>query len=395
MTYVDLDTRIIPPDHQVFVMHPGTQKKFYRNMISGSEVFLDLPGITFEGALAVDDPLLLQKFMMSRAIRQWHAAGRPEGREPSRDPAAYADNALTSRRSIQLRSIVALYQDARVGDLVVVPGPGYASAVLIGEIISDYAPGHVRKEDRYPGESMPVRIVRWKSTSRKKAQFSNRAIELMQNQKAIIRVKEPDILLEIYREAYGNFVLPDYAEGRVRIEKPTIDFAKFLKSGNTIIYAAALFNAAGGGTGTVREALALGTFGAIQRFYDPTQLLDTGISINSPGFIALKAKELALPLFVGVMLALGAAGVPLDEARAADLANSTTAQSLECEIEMEERFRTTMAMMSYEDWSRWCTMAQQAQGDVGMTAHPKVRPGKKPPPPSEGPLPRKAGDRKP
>ena len=376
MLQVDVATRILPAGHKVFIMHPGEGKKFYDTMFATSRVFLDAPGVTFGGLISSEDRDLLDRHLISRAVRRWHLTGRPEEAVPSRNPTDYAHHTLTSKRRVQLQSIMALYNEAQPGDLVVVTGPGYNSKVLIGEIQTPYNLDDTIFVEAYPNDPIPIRQVKWLSTNRPKGSFSTRMIEYMIYQKAIIRPRELPILFELYREVYKDFILPDYSEGRIEVTKEHIDLLKFSQSSQAIIYAAALYRAAE--LGAVEAAADLPVSEAINQYYSDQQLIDTGISINSPGFIALKARELALPLYIGVLLALGAAGVTLDEARAAELVNSESGQPVQCEIEMEERFRGTLNGMSYEAWRKWCIMAQSAANGIGLRAHPKVRPKPRP-----------------
>lgn len=370
MLKVDLAARFLPPDHNVFVLHPGAKKRFYADFTMQDCVFLDIPGISLPATIDKDAPELTQLLAVSENVIRWRRNGAEPNEAPSRNIADYERYKLAVARRRLLSEVDGLYRKARKGDLVICPGEGYMSGVLIGEFAGDFEPNVFGRARIYGDEDIPARKVKWLTTSRRKAFFSDRLIQLMQNQAALIQITNEHEKNEVYEAAYKDFSVGGESVGRILITKEHIDLFDLTESNRLIFYFSSMYKAID--DGKLEEFLELDMTSAISAFYDPALFIDTHISINSPGDIALRAKKATLPAFLGVMIALSGMCVSPTEAAAADVGNSVAAPTDTCTIEVATRVKTSLEMMHADLWQKICQERKRSEASVGLASPVKI-----------------------
>lgn len=368
---IDPAVRIIGERNQVFVLHPGQNKRFMEDFVAESAVFLDLPGVTFEVAPTADSPDVQKQLRMSRRLRGWHSRGRPDGKAPSRKLDDYKAGGNDDRIRF-LNEVEDLYKDAKAGDLIVVPGKGYGRTVLIGEFINDFDPGHVVRPPRYRGEVVPARRVHWLHANVSKASFSERMIRLMQNRQAIIRVRQPEDLHEIYERTYGDYVWGASSGNLIRVQAQEVDLRDLTKAADLTNYFAAQYIALK--RGELAAFLELDFDDALEKYYDKAYFGGVAVEIHSPGFFGRVMRDAALAGYVSVMLALSSAAIPAQDASSAVVQNSVNATISICDVTLEQDVRDSMEMhANFLLWERVvCPRAAAAIKDVGLTTDVQV-----------------------
>ena len=134
MLELDIATRIVGPDEDIYIVRPGAEFTLYEEFNRRSQVFLDFPGVGLDRSRAFPkDSVARTMIMKSMAIKEWHDAGA-FGAHPPVDNAHYEALARGRRLGRYVGALKRLHYDLPVGAIVVVPGPGYFSDVLIGEI---------------------------------------------------------------------------------------------------------------------------------------------------------------------------------------------------------------------------------------------------------------------
>jgi hypothetical protein len=171
MLTVDLNTRVLSQDHQVFFARPGHAYRLYPEFVEHRAVFAELPLLDLTQGVPIEQqPRLNARIHRSRAIRSWYAAGRPEHRVPSRELDDYPDG-LGDRGVSQIRgSLLGLFGRARVGDLVVVSPKAYSLPALVGEFTDEAGNYVTHRSEKYGRqEFLTGRSVRWlgRTTRRK------------------------------------------------------------------------------------------------------------------------------------------------------------------------------------------------------------------------------------
>ena len=117
---LDLATKIVSPEQNIWSVFPGRDKRFFELFLSERIVFLDTPGLKLTSTILESDDLLRQNVAMSRAIRQWHRSRDP-GNPPSRRAASYPIQ-RTRSDSAAFGNVRRLFIQAKVGDLELISG---------------------------------------------------------------------------------------------------------------------------------------------------------------------------------------------------------------------------------------------------------------------------------
>lgn len=370
---IDPGVKLLPDDHNVFVLHPGENKRFYREFGELNAVFLDFPGIQFVGAPSAEDPNLWNKLRMARAIASWHRNGKPADRIPSRDPSAHSTSTSTRERPRYFHEVIDLYTDARKGDLIVVPGPGYTTPVLFGEFTTDFDPEFVVESRRYPFEKIPARAIRWLPSAAVKGEFSQRIIRLLQNRSALIRVRLEADRREIYSAAYGNYIWKESSGNLLRVTTQHVDLNDLSQAIDLTNYFAAQYLALR--NGHLEEFLSLPLDDARERYYDKAFFGEIDVEIHSPGIIGRVMKTATMAAYVSTMLALSAAQISAEDAASAVVSNSQSIVTNACDLELQADIRETMVMYgNYDIWERkHCPRSKKARDSVGLETDVKVK----------------------
>lgn len=369
---IDPGIRILDDNHQVFVLHPGDRKRFYRDFIENEAVFLDLPGLAFAEPPDIENETLRNSLRMSRRISIWRRRGSPAADRPSRDASEYAITNPGMEAPRFVREVKDLYTDAKAGDLVVVPGSGYRSTVYIGEFLNDFDPEFVVQSNRYPTETIPARRVKWLPVRVAKGQFPERIIRLLQNRQAIIRITQRDDRHQIYEFAYGDYVWGDVSGNLIKVGKDHVDLNELSRAVDLTNFFAAQYLALK--KNELGQFLELPFQEAIDRYYDKAYFGSVSVEIHSPGYFLRPMHSAALAGYVSVMLALSAAQVAPGEAAQAVVENSANATTSICDEQLEADIRETMEM--YANIHLWeqkvCPLRQRTEAEVGLDTDVKV-----------------------
>jgi len=367
---IDLSTRFLSENHKIFVLHPGTKKRFYAEFAAASAVFLDLPGAQLPTSIDLDNIRHASGIFMGRHIGQWHRKGKPVLKEPSRKLDDYTDRAKASKASRYMTEAKGLYNTARPGDLVVVPGAGYMSHVLIGEFTDTYDGKFTVSSDTYPGYPIPARRVKWINTDQIKARFSGRLVELMQNRQALIEIKPQVEKNEIYDLCYKEYTIGDEAQGRVKITKSHVDLRDMADANDFVSYFVAMYSASE--RGEMEPFSKMLWKNAAEEYYNRDLLTDTSYSINSPGWLKLLSRNPVLPAFVAVMLSLASSGLSLEEAKTVQIINTARVTQDSCVLQIDESIREALNMMNADQWERTCQAMRDAEEGVGLESTMKI-----------------------
>lgn len=370
---VDPATRILPPEHQVFVLHPGSSKRFYNDFQETNSVFLDLPGINFATKPEGDSPELRALLRMARRIASWRNTGSKEDKKPSRKIGDYVVKNPSENPPKLVHTVIDLYSNAKQGDLILVPGPGYNSTVYIGEFKGDFDPDHLVEAMRYSPEKIPARRVNWLPVALAKSQFSPRLIRLMQNRQAIIQVTIEEERREIYNIAYGDYIWKETSGNLIRVTKNEIDLHDLNKAVDLTNYFASQYLALK--KGELEHFLSLDFDEAIETYYDKSYFGGVSVEVHSPGFFSRKMKDAMLAGYVSAMLALSGAGVTAEEAKDIKVENSANSEISICDMELEDDIRETMEM--YANLHLWeddvCPRREATKSSVGLETDVTIR----------------------
>jgi hypothetical protein len=370
---VDPAIRILPDNHRIIVIHPGDNKRFYNDFQFTEAVFLDLPGISFSTPPDMNNTNLRNTLRMSRRIANWRRSGSPVDAIPSRNSSKYAIASEGVNAPKFAHEVHALYTQAKAGDLVIVPGKGYKSTVLFGEILNDFDPEFTVNSVRYPDETVAARRVKWLPISLAKRQFNQRLVTLMQNRQAIIEVTREQDRREIYALAYGDYIWRESSGNLIRVSKDQIDLNDLNKAVDLTNYFASQYLALK--KGELDNFLSLEFNQAIDVYYEKQYFGGVNVEIHSPGYFERAMKKAAMAGYVSAMLALSGAGVTAEQSANVSVVNSANSSASICDIELEADIRQTMEM--YANLHLWeediCPRREATKATVGLQTDVKIK----------------------
>ncbi|MDR7029828.1 hypothetical protein [Rhizobium rosettiformans] len=369
---LDPSQRVIDKAHQIFVLHPGDGKRFYNDFVAHSAVFLDIPGISFNAEPDVDDEEIRKRLRLARALGGWHKSGRPERRAPSRDLEAYAVKIEGRDAPRFMNEVRTLYSEAKPGDLIVIPGPGYNSQVLMAELSEPFDPEYRVDSARYGPDLIPARRVKFIQVNHAKYEFGRRAIQLMQNRQAIIRVSNDADRHEFYEHAYGDYVWGDVSGSYMEITEAVVD----QKDLTDVLFLTNLYGAmyVALQAGELDRFLELPLHKAVNQYYNRELFGDISIEVHSPGFFGRPIRDAAIAGFISTMTLFATLGIDPAAASTVEVQNSANNRVSVCDMKLEEDVRSAMKMVANAHlwWDEVCSVQKAASEQTGLKTKAKV-----------------------
>lgn len=361
MIKVDLRSKAIGPDHNVFLVRPGSNYKLYNTFLESSAIFADFLGLELDEGVELKDQdritAQLHRAKKLRALR--HTADGP----PSRNLDDYAD--FKDDRSVsQLYGILrGFFEVAKAGDLVVIPPSSFSQNALIGELVS--GPTEM-VTTLYKGERLYGRSVRWlRQVPRGK--LSPYLLDLISKPNAFVLVRN-DERPSIYREAYGSYIMPGEYRARFNVDDP-----EFTTSDD--LYIQAFFNLVVANSKRIREGNpVLGIRDAAFERVVGSDAMELQSNINSPGYLNLIGKSLA-PLVASALFVLavtvGPGAVAAAEQGTILIGNSKDAGDA-CTVAVHKEVLDHLRLLGVAKWTDACQIAKQAADSTGLSGQAQI-----------------------
>jgi hypothetical protein len=308
------------------------------------------------------------------ALQEWHRKGR-QGEEPSRIPADYVVLSKGRRVGRYVGAIERLYYTLQPGTIIVVPGPGYFSDVMIGQITG--APFQIGNIPHYPGEEMPARRVQWLGRQ-PKARFSEPLRERLQKPTPVMAI-ERSLRHEILEVAFDQYSIGDQFSARLRTTEAdfsTLDdynIQSFLNYVSGVLAAVDGDDAAMGDRDVNAAEGTMDMAAALAMLRQNRDLVpELTLNINSPGALRLFSRKI-LPITVSVLLAIAVQGgaAPPDHI---DVINSAVAGDDPCALVVQQNAMAAIRMMDLDTWQRVCIQARDAAESTGLATSITVIP---------------------
>jgi hypothetical protein len=359
---VDIGTKILPADHEVYVARPGGRYKLYGSVIASSMVFPELPMLDLQKGLSIDNqPDLIRRVRRSSAIRSWHNSSRPEDNLPDRNLAAYKDEDSASVSQF-IGVLRGYFERAKKGDLVIVPPSAYSQECFIGEFLTHPTEFRHHRVDKYGDDYLTARSVKWLAQITKRA-LPVTVIEAIEKPTIFFLLDKPSRKF-IYEKAYGSYTIGNQFNSRFEVASLT-----FKTSDDLLIQA--FFNFIANNTIAVSE----GHLDNIKSF-DESIFVDLGdfapdlrTNVNSPGFLNLSGTNLT-PIVASVMLiiavAIGPSAVQAAETGKLRIGNISAPLDDPCTAEINHQVLTQLKLLGLDKWTKACERARLAQKRTGL-----------------------------
>ena len=366
---VDIATRVVGDDEDIFVIQPGEGFHLYDRFDSASAVFMDLPDLGLDFSKPIPNwENLRETIVRSLAIKDWVVAGK-HGAGPSRDIADYAGKAHGRRLGRYAGAVQSLYFELKKSAIIMVPGQHYADDVLIGELAA--GPTYRSWQSLYAGERMAVRPVHW-LRRKQRASFSPEVRARLGTPNPILQL-DRSLRDEVITVAFDQYAFGGEFAARLNTHKADFSILDDYNIQTFVNY-----------VGGVLAALELGHTGSELSFSDALGFLENNReltpelaqNINSPGFQRLYNATLA-PIVIVVFLTMAtgpttAAGHHHHLA-APQIVNSAAAKGDPCAIEVAKRVEGAMKLMKLDEWKMVCERAQKAKEQTGLSTSMKVK----------------------
>lgn len=366
MIEIDIATRVVGPAEDMYIVRAGADFAFYDEFDKRSEVFLDFPSLGMRpGEKFPDRDDARAMVARSLAISEWVAWGRVDA-EPSRDLNHYKREIAGRRLGRYVAAIKRLIFDLPVGSIIVVPGSGFYSNVLIGEITG---PSREVEVKGYKGETVLARPVRWVA-KRPKNTFSPEFGEALKARRSVT-VLDRSLREEVLRAGYGQYVIGDLYTARletVSADFSTLDDYDIQTIINFVAGAIAACDEGFEDEGQLSLLRAL-EFLRARRDIVP----EFKSNINSPGFLRMFAEG-TVPIAIAVVITAALHGVAL--ADGIKVTNSKAPPGDPCAMRVEQQVKDSVRLMRLDDLQQACKQIVEAQKDTGVKTSLKVTPVK-------------------
>ncbi|WP_156799314.1 hypothetical protein [Oceanicola granulosus] len=357
-------------------------------------VFLEFPNLPF---VTSDSRLEKSPRTASTLARSIHLASfvyrtgsDAELRLAEEEERDFSNARWSKKRSLARGWVNALYAEARVGDVVVVPGPGHRKMAdgswklfptLIGEIVGE--------TERWAGAPYPysqgrllTRRVRWIPDAHE-GQLSPRLALALRTQNALVRLPAGE-LEQVLGAAFKNVVLKNETLARFLTSNPEFHSYENYHFLSFIQATCAAFRSAEQRSELVGNSI-FEIAGSMER--DSEYVVEQDANIHSPGYSTLKVlfpdtgsrRAKNLPLIIACLFALAASpeASPFDADGSpnVNVSNSESPELDPCDPEfgLEKDVRDTLDAIGYDRWvNEWCPTARSAQENDGFEALPTV-----------------------
>lgn len=361
---IDIATRIIGDDEDMYVVRPGASFSLYDDFQREDAVFLDFPDLPLSLTQKPKTNTTLREIVArSIEIRDWHLKKRTS--EPSRDQAAYKGKAANRRIGKYVGAIQRLYYDLPVGTVIVIPSKTYIGDVLFAELSG---PTERRKAAHaYPREDMMVRPVRWLGR-KQKASLSPDLRDAMGRPTPVMQI-ERSLRDEIAKAAFQQYVFKGTNSTKFLTTSEdfsTLDDLNIQLFNN---YVAGLLAAE---EAEVPEGTALTITEALRYLRDRRDLVpELDQSISSPGFQRLYNEHIA-PLVIGALMTAALSGTAIAQSTEIRVKNSAMLKQDPCAVQVEERVRGSMKLAHYDEFRQMCEALKETKKGTGLKTTMRV-----------------------
>jgi len=365
---VDINTRIMLPDEDIYVVRPGSDYSLHSDFVRRQAVFLDFPDLGLDPHQRPSKEWLKEAVIRSMELRDWHRRGRRFA-EPSREQSHYKGKAHGRKIGRYVGALERLYFDLKPGTIVIVPGSGPYSDVRFGEIRG--AGTNVGSVSLYPEESLPGRRVRWLA-AKPKAMFSPKLRDLLGHSTPVMQLSR-SLREEVLKAAFDQYVIGETFTARFKTTEEDFSTLDDYDIQTFVNYVSGvLLSADQGGTKTltIHEAVNL-----LRKNREAVPELTS--NINSPGALRLLSTKLT-PITIGVLLAVALSGSSTEPPEEIHVINSAVSVADICAFEVQEQAMAAIKLMDLDSWHQICVAARDAQESTGFSTTISVVPDQAP-----------------
>lgn len=371
MISVDLRTRILPADHNVFMTRPGRGYRLFNDFVGNRAIGPELPGIKLvPGTDISDQPDLDNKLKLTAAIRRWARQGASDNAIPSENSNEYQAEARTKSGPQFKAALRGYFEIAKKGDLILIPPSQYRKDAVLAELTEGPENIHyIKIPDAYGNFELPTR--KFKELQRiARKDLPVEILAVIEKPNSIVSIAK-SLRNFVYDNAYGNYSVEGSFNSRFDVTTEFYD-----SDADFFLFAFIKFVAENTKRVTIEPGQPIlsieeAAFESLGEF-----ALSLKTNVNSPGHFGFKSQYVT-PLVAAAMFAL--AMTVGEEASAAAkngtliIGNSSAPAGDQCTASVEESTLDQMKLFEFEEWARACEIARKAAKDTGLKAGPIVK----------------------
>jgi hypothetical protein len=311
----DIAAKIVGSKQRAWVVHAGRAQMNYPEFVENDIVFLEAPYIKLDDRILYSKRSIRQAIRQSVAMQEHHSTTGsipPSDALTDYDDEPFRDGGLQSFTG----SISRLYGQARVGDLIIVPGrdvhDGLSRPVIrIGEIASDFDPLDTFKGRRRSSYFVPYRKIRWLNTVPRKS------ISLYLERKigkppAVREIKIARDTEDILKFAYASYVYDGSSSSSVLADRyDGSDFLYLNRSSDLIAFLASGHAVFSQNDTSVIRIRNIKDF--TNEHFAEASIDNIEIDFASPGFWRIVGGSASLAAFVALGIAVLSSGLSADD----------------------------------------------------------------------------------
>lgn len=310
----DIAAKLVSPSMRAWVVHAGRSQLNYGDFSKENVVFLETPYIKLTKKTLATRSGIRQALRQSLDLRK-HAETTGSN-APTQQLAAYSD-AVFEDHSLQALSgsISRLYGQAKVGDLVIVPGrdlhEGISRPIIrIGEIVSEFDPQDTYSGGRLANQSVPVRRVKWLNLVPRKS-VSLHLERKIGKPPAVREIKIEKDTEELLKHAFDSYVFEGNSSGLVIADKyDGSDFVTLNKSSELIAFLVSAHAAFVKGNNPPQSIKNPQQFTA--QYFKHASIENIEVDFASPGYWRIVGATVSLAAFVALGVAVFSSGLSAD-----------------------------------------------------------------------------------
>lgn len=369
MAQFQLNTRIIPADHKIWLVYAGKRRRYFDIFANNSCIFTANPGFVPNTNIFSDEASVRQFVRLTRSVYN-HISGRnpnPPTRRIGSFSSQPGDHRTSDGRSFnsEVGNVQRLFNEVKTGDLVISPAEGHYKPMLIGEVTSGWDPSQFVRVSKLQGETVPCRKVRWMRTDLSRHDFPFEVAKSLQNRHAISEL-DTQLYHKVYRSVYPSYMTADHS--KIDIFAPNYsghDPTETHEGGFLVKFFIAAYIAEE--QGRIAEFAQLSWTQAVRQFYDPALVLEFHQNFNSPGVYSLIAGNMLLAAVVGLGVAISVDAQPLDQI----LTNFTVTEGPNTQVTNESQGARDKVQSIVDGMGRQ-RYEQEIKEDLGREAREKL-----------------------
>jgi hypothetical protein len=377
---IDIKTRVFDEDDRAFRLFPGQGYRYFREMKDNSVIFLDNPGFPLPGPNGYDkSQQILESIARSEEKQPFVNANSDnlQAEMAALDTKDFSSSRWGKKRELTLGWLNGLYNDAKVGDLVVVPSPGIIkndegkfekAYTMVGEIVGE--PERWTRENPrnlFLGQYV-VRRVRWLAEVNE-LELDPQVAVALRTQNALIAMRARSFE-RVLGAAYKNIVIGEEFLARFVTDNPEFTAFENFHFNAFVMAVVAACRKVENGEETWQNGQSIYDIAATVGGHD-LLVPDQEASIHSPGYMTLRGAVL-VPAIMSALFALaleGNAQPVTPDGNGADEVSVINSESIAfnpCELGIEQGVRDTLNILGYERWLQIQNACQNASENEGL-----------------------------